>query len=109
MKILSALFLAVFVAQAWSYSEIGPLKMGEECLLCTEEYEPVCGVNGEGIRKTFGNDCELVEWNCLTGEDYKHISHGVCPESVKSGFKDPTCSIVCPDGRQPTCGCVKAK
>ncbi|XP_025833863.1 uncharacterized protein LOC108739175 isoform X1 [Agrilus planipennis] len=81
MKIVSALFLgAVFVAQTWSYSEIGTFTMGQGCLLCTEEYEPICGANSEGIRKTFGNDCELVEWNCLVGDDYKHISHGICSE-----------------------------
>ncbi|XP_025833868.1 uncharacterized protein LOC108739177 [Agrilus planipennis] len=105
MKILSALFLAVFVAQTWSYSLTGPLKKRQGCLLCTDEYEPVCGVNSEGIRKTFGNNCDLDQWNCVTGEDYEHISHGVCPESVKSGFGDPTCTIVCQIGQFPSCHC----
>ncbi|XP_018328451.1 vasotab-like isoform X2 [Agrilus planipennis] len=107
MKILSALFLAVFVAQAWSYSETGTFKMGQECVLCTGEYEPVCGVNSEGIRKTFGNDCELVQWNCLAGEDYKHIRHGFCRDYVRPGLKDPLCTIVCPNGKQPHCGCSR--
>ncbi|XP_018328446.1 vasotab-like isoform X3 [Agrilus planipennis] len=110
MKIFSALFFgAVFVTQTWSYSEIGTFTMGQGCLLCTEEYEPICGANGEGIRKTFGNDCELVEWNCLVEDDYKHISHGICSESLESGLLNGTCTIVCPDNRQPNCGCAKAK
>ncbi|XP_018328444.1 turripeptide Gli9.1-like [Agrilus planipennis] len=108
MKILSVLFLAVLVAQTWSYSLTGPLKRGQRCLLCTEEYEPVCGVNGEGIRKTFGNNCELVQWNCLAGKDYKHISHGVCPESIKSGLLNSTCTIICPNDSHPACGCVRS-
>ncbi|XP_025833867.1 uncharacterized protein LOC112903868 [Agrilus planipennis] len=105
MKILSVLFLAVFVAQTWSYSVTGPLKK-QECLMCAQKYKPVCGVNGDGIRRTFGSHCELAQWNCLAGTDYKHISHGVCPESVKSRVLKGTCTIVCPDSSHPSCQCL---
>ncbi|KAK9696336.1 Kazal-type serine protease inhibitor domain [Popillia japonica] len=37
-------------------------------IFCTEEYDPVCGEDSDGNRKTYGNRCEIALDQCLHPE-----------------------------------------
>ncbi|XP_025829789.1 vasotab-like [Agrilus planipennis] len=83
MKTLAALLLVVFLAQFWSYGETASLEKDEDCPLCLDVYQPVCGINGKGNKKTFPNECELDQYNCFEGDDYELESEDVCPGVVQ--------------------------
>lgn len=31
---------------------------------CADEWDPVCATDGNGIYRTFGNSCEIDQYNC---------------------------------------------
>lgn len=33
-------------------------------IVCTEQYDPVCGLNDYGNYRIFGNACKLRQYNC---------------------------------------------
>lgn len=40
---------------------------GQACtdILCTDQYDPICGRPRRcGTLKTFGNSCQMGQWNC---------------------------------------------
>ncbi|XP_050095153.1 vasotab-like [Anopheles aquasalis] len=54
---------------------------GTNCdILCTADESPVCGVsrNGQGKRRTFGNRCNMDQYNCDHNKDYIFQREGEC-------------------------------
>ncbi|XP_018332681.1 vasotab-like [Agrilus planipennis] len=87
MKTLSALLLVVFFAQFWSYGETASLEKDQACPICAAVYQPVCGINGKGNKRTFPNKCEMDGYNCFQGDDYELEGDDVCPEVVQPDLK----------------------
>ncbi|XP_025832192.1 vasotab-like isoform X2 [Agrilus planipennis] len=70
MNKLLPLLLVAFMVQSWSYAQ--------DCPVCTAQYQPVCGVNGKGHKRTFSNACVLGQTNCAENQDYTFLRAGVC-------------------------------
>ncbi|XP_018332064.1 uncharacterized protein LOC108741683 [Agrilus planipennis] len=61
-----------------SYDETESLDQVKACSTCSGDFEPLCGRNENGDRRTFSNTCALNRYNCLTGEGYKFFKNGLC-------------------------------
>ncbi|KAK9718249.1 Kazal-type serine protease inhibitor domain [Popillia japonica] len=48
---------------------------------CGGVWDPVCATDGNGIYRTFGNSCEILQYNCRldTARCFEMVSDGPCP------------------------------
>jgi hypothetical protein len=77
---------------------VSPAHTGEcmqatsECqLMCTREYNPVCGSDGA----TYGNPCELTSQACIKRSGVIQAHSGEC---------EKTCQVLCNLNYTPVCG-----
>ncbi|XP_059142361.1 ovomucoid-like [Physella acuta] len=68
---------------------------------CTKLYKPICGSDG----KTYGNQCELDNANCLNGGRINALFEGDCIKGCYKGDANRTCPVKgCPRLLNPVCG-----
>ncbi|KAG8234372.1 hypothetical protein J437_LFUL014837 [Ladona fulva] len=47
--------------------------------VCTADYNPVCGQNSKGQKRTFSNSCQLNVYSCKNPRNaYRKIKNGAC-------------------------------
>lgn len=67
---------------------------------CPGNYQPVCGKNNFGEKKTFSNECRLKSENCLKKSGFIIVNDGEC---VNYDDGVTSCTTFCPANYQPIC------
>lgn len=67
---------------------------------CPGNYQPVCGKNNFGEKRTFSNECRLKSENCLKKSGFVIVSDGEC---VNYDDGSVSCPTICPANYQPIC------
>lgn len=68
---------------------------------CPGNYQPVCGKNNFGEKRTFSNECRLRSENCLKKSGFIIIIDGECINIIDDGHD--SCPTICPANYQPIC------
>lgn len=68
-------FLLFFEITDFEYVQDGPC-----CAVrCALTDDPICAVDSNGEKQTFGSQCELSGLICSHGIDFRYLMHGACP------------------------------
>ncbi|XP_050420810.1 ovomucoid-like [Adelges cooleyi] len=55
---------------------------GRKCdTVCTLDYKPICGSDGQKVNLSFGNKCVMENYNCEHNTKLTVKSEGECPNS----------------------------
>ncbi|XP_044743122.1 ovoinhibitor-like [Chrysoperla carnea] len=77
----------------------------EECAtFCPLIYQPVCGMDNTGNRKTFGNECHFKQQQCNNrGSEWRIVKQDTCESDVHVKTTE-VCPSVCTFEYKPVCG-----
>ncbi|XP_044742657.1 agrin-like isoform X2 [Chrysoperla carnea] len=77
----------------------------EECAtFCPLIYQPVCGMDNTGNRKTFGNECHFKQQQCNNrGSEWRIVKQDTCESDVQSKTSE-VCPAFCTLEYMPVCG-----
>ncbi|KAG0279190.1 hypothetical protein BGZ95_002044 [Linnemannia exigua] len=78
--------------------------------ICPTVYQPVCAKAIDGLNKTFGNACELKNYNCKhPNANFVVVADSNCRDLIAADAAPtaPACGTICPAIYQPVC--AKAK
>ncbi|KAF9908124.1 hypothetical protein EC991_010252 [Linnemannia zychae] len=77
--------------------------------VCPTVFQPVCAKAIDGLNKTFGNACELKNYNCKhPNANFVVVAESNCRDLVTAAAAPtPACGTICPSLYQPIC--AKAK
>lgn len=102
--LVSAISIALAIAEDIdSEFNRGVAPCGGNVAVCPSIYQPVCGKNGYGEKKTFSSSCHLTQHNSLMQQDYQVYSDGNCNDDDDS-ITIESCPSFCPGNYQPVCG-----
>ncbi|KAK9718250.1 Kazal-type serine protease inhibitor domain [Popillia japonica] len=81
---MKSIFVFTFILASVATSTIASPECPErpcEDFGCADEWDPVCATDGNGIYRTFGNSCEIDQYNCGldTVRCFEMVSAGPCP------------------------------